>query len=102
MAEKEAFVKNANDPEQVKEAKRKERDQQLRDEEDTAFVLSTPEGLRFVKRYLKRCGVFHQNPAIGEPERTAYVEGERSVGLMILRDIIDTDPSLLSQVADDE
>jgi hypothetical protein len=97
MPEPKAFVKNAADPKQVKEAKQKEkfgREQELR---DIAFVLSTIEGRRLIWRYLGVTGI-DKVSFNGDVNWTLFYEGQRNVGLKLKADIMDSAPMALIQM----
>lgn len=88
---REAFVRNAADRDQVKEAEGKERRGRERELNDLRVVLATVQGRRFVWRYLTVCGIF-QTSVGQEPHQTYYNEGKREVGLRFLDDINESDP----------
>lgn len=90
MSEKKALVGNAADPEQVKEAKRKELS--LRDQElvDVRELLQSHAGRRFFWRYLTIAGIYETTFRI-DPHAMSFYEGQRSVGLRLLADITEAD-----------
>jgi len=56
--------------------------------EDLGFVMSTPEGRRFLNRILVDCGIFRISYAGGaRNEDTFFNEGMRNVGLKIFKEI---------------
>lgn len=84
MAEKKPFVKNAADPQQVKEAGAKvklNRDQEL---DDIRAILALPEGRRFLARVLAQFKVaqLHWRPGaeinrdVGHFECASFILGE--------------------------
>lgn len=90
MTEKKAYVKNASDEKQVKEAKRKEKDVRAQELEDIKFVLSSPQGRRFYWRYLSKCGMF--TTSFTGNSGTYFKEGERNVGLRLYADMMAASP----------
>lgn len=93
MAEKDALVKNAADPEQVEEAKKKQsyrRDDELN---DIRTVLNTPAGRRFVWRLLEKCGV-HRS-IWSQSALIHYQSGQQDLGHFIESEIVDADENLL-------
>lgn len=78
-------VKNAADTDQVKRAKEKELRGKERDNNDIAWVLSTPQGRRFLWRYLETCHIF--STSFTGSSETFFKEGERNIGLKLLADI---------------
>lgn len=64
---------------------------------DLAAVLSTPEGMRFIRRLLARCAIL--NPTISSDAISmARAEAFRCVGLNILADIQEIAPSAVPQL----
>jgi len=88
-----AFVKNAADADQVKEAGRREKFRARQECDDLRAVLATPFGRRLVWKYLEACGVFSQSHVTGEaPLATAFNEGRRSIGLRLFDEVTRHDP----------
>jgi hypothetical protein len=69
-----------------------------RDEEDLRTLLKLPYGRRFVWRFLSKCGVFMQSLVPGETDSTAFNEGRRSIGLTLLKQVIDINPEAYLQM----
>ena len=86
-----ALVKNASDPKQVNKAGRDEKELRRREREDIKFLLADGRGRRFLWKYLSKCGIYKTSFGEGN-DRTNYYEGQRSVGLMLLSEILDVDP----------
>jgi hypothetical protein len=63
----------------------------LQERADFETVLNEPEGARVIASLLDFCGVYESSHAIGEsnPLDTAFREGRRDVGLMLLKNIKD-------------
>ena len=71
-----------------------ERNRQRREEEinDLRAVLSSVSGRRFIWRLLERGGVFRSSFNAESDSYTAFNEGRRNLGLLVLNDILETDP----------
>lgn len=85
------LVSNAANEGQVAQAAEKQRLGRDLELEDFKWVLSTPQGRRMVARYIGFCGVWKQS-FTGNSE-TFFNEGKRVVGLKLLEDLNDSDPS---------
>ena len=82
--------RNISDESSVQESAQKSkftRDQELN---DIRSLLNATEGRRFLWRLLTHCGVYKQS-FTGNSE-TFFLEGQRSVGLWALADIMDAEP----------
>lgn len=90
MAEK-PLVKNAADPEQVRQAGEKEKRNKEKAEDDVYTILSTPQGRRFFYRMIKECGVYSTS-FDSNPHRMAFLEGQRNVGLSLLAQMNESRP----------
>ena len=86
-----ALVRNASDPSQVKKAGRDEKELKRRERNDIEFLLSSPQGRRFLWKLLSGCGIYELS-YITDSDMTAFNEGRRSVGNNILADILDVNP----------
>lgn len=82
---------NAADEGAVQGASRKQKANRQTQVNDVAWVLSTPQGRRFIWRYLEDCKVFQTtfNPS---GSIMTYQEGQRNVGLMLLADVNESQP----------
>ena len=92
-------MSNAADPRAIRKAKQSEKQRRDRDRKDLRDVLSTVQGRRFVWKQLEQSGVFRLSIAFGEPQRTDFNEGRRSLGLALMADIHALDPALYVQMA---
>lgn len=92
MARHRALVGNAADEEQVREAAEKSRTNREKQLDDVYWVLSTKQGRRFYYRILEECGVFRLSYRAGQPDLTAFNEGTRNIGLMLLTEINEACP----------
>lgn len=86
-----ALVRNASDPQQVKNAGRDEKELRRRERNDIEFLLSSPQGRRFLWKLLSECGIYELS-YVTDSDMTAFNEGRRCVGNNILADILDVDP----------
>ena len=84
-----ADLAETSDPVKLKrkETRAKMRDQQLLG--DLGWVMSTPEGRRFIHYLMDICGIMklsYSGP--GQNERTCFYEGQRNIGNIIFKDIV--------------
>lgn len=91
MTTPKAFVGNAADEDQVRDAGRKVKTLRERELEDVRFVLSDVRGRRFYWRYLKLCRIFALS-FTGDNE-TFFREGQRDIGLRLLGDLNEATPA---------
>lgn len=56
---------------------------EIDDSNDFKSVIDTPGGRRFIRRLLDQCGV-HQSSFSDSAVKSAYLEGKRAVGILIL------------------
>lgn len=91
-----ALVGNAADPEQVKEAEGKERFEVKEQVKDLRFLLSTPQGKRFIWRALEQCSVF--KGGFAAPDQLMFREGERNIGTWLLAQITEANPHALIEM----
>jgi hypothetical protein len=90
MPEPKAFVKNAADPEQVKNAKQKEKFRAISEANDLLWVLSDPRGRRFIWGLLSPA---HEISFVtGMPDLTAFKEGCRNKANQLLSKLMDAKP----------
>lgn len=70
-----------------------ERNRERREEEinDLRAVLSSVSGRRFIWRLLERGGVFRSSFNTESDSYTAFNEGRRNLGLLVLNDILEAD-----------
>ena len=67
-----------------------------REVEDFKKVLSNPEGRRFIWKIMSEAGVFRTS-FTGNSE-TFFNEGKRSMGLMVLEEVMKADPGKFTQM----
>ena len=78
----DAYVKNAADASQVKDARRKEVDAAKQYAADVLEVATAPAGQRFLRALIAECGVFTGGTA---PDlHLSYRAGKRDIGLMLI------------------
>jgi len=92
MSGQNALVRNAADPEQVKEAEGKAKRGREREISDVAYLLQFPQFRRFVWRYLEP---LDRISAQQSGSWTYFAEGERNQALKIKADIIEANPQAL-------
>jgi len=81
---------NVAKPDHIKAASIKEKISKGTQLDDVKWILSTPQGRRFIWRYLGECGLFRSS--FQGQFQTFFHEGERNIGLKLLADINDADP----------
>ena len=80
-------VIDANNPEQVKKAKDAAGRRRQRDKLVVEALLQHQDGRSWLRRKLEECHIFATSFRQGEPDTTAFVEGERNIGLRLLIEI---------------
>jgi hypothetical protein len=80
-----AFVKNASDKKQVKEASKRVLNSNEQFGNDLRSILLTDSGKRVFWHYLELCGVYRSS--VGDPTQVFFNEGMRNIGLILLADI---------------
>jgi len=98
--EKRALVKNAADEEQVTRGRKKEKYNRSEELADLRIVMQNPSGRRFLWRLLFTCHLYTTSFAY-DPNRTAFNEGERNIGLQLVADMIEADPRAYAQMIQD-
>lgn len=83
---------DASDPVQVAEAKTAEGRREKRLKQTLVGILSVKDGREWVWELLSNTGMYQQSFVRGEPESTAFNEGKRSIGNLILAAIVAADP----------
>lgn len=73
--------------------------QRIRQKEvdDVRKILKTPEGRRFVWRQLSLCGIFRSSWNLNS-NQTSFSEGQRNVGLGLLVDVNEADPTAYAKM----
>ena len=84
------LIKNTSDENEIREAKIKAKLQQDQFDNSLKAILATNEGQTVLWKILSDCRLF-QSSFTGSSE-TFFLEGKRSVGLMLLADIMRIDP----------
>ena len=64
---------------------------------DTAKVMSTPEGLRFLWWLLEQAHLFNSS-FTGQSNTTIFREGERNVGLKVLNNVLEVDKNFFAEM----
>ena len=90
MAEQEPL--DVGSETQVQTRKNKTKNKRDREEIELRTILDTYGGRAYIWRMLSRCGVF-QLSYTGDPQSTFFREGQRDIGLYILKEIMTLDPT---------
>ena len=85
---------NADDPKQVKEAKKQAEFDEALKYDEIRKVMSTGPGRKWIYDQLMRCHCFEISIVFGEPDRSAFNEGERNIGNQLLIDVQKASPDL--------
>jgi hypothetical protein len=88
---KRQLMTNASSRRQVKRAERKAKETYELEREDVSLLMKEKRFRRTLWRYLERCGIF-QSSFDPDPYNTAFREGERSIGLMLLGEVMEASP----------
>jgi hypothetical protein len=83
---------DASDPVQVAEAKTAEGRREKRLKQTLVGILSVKDGREWIWELLSNTGMYQQSFVRGEPESTAFNEGKRSIGNLVLTQIVSADP----------
>ena len=93
---KKAYVENASNKDQIREASRKERAQRKLELEDLKAVLETDAGKRLVWRILKHCKVFE---SIWHPSAMIHKNaGAQDVGHFLMAEIVAANETALMEM----
>jgi len=82
--------------EKEKKVEKKQEDLRKRELSDIRKVISFPEGRRFMWRLWGEAGIY--TDSFTGNSQTFYNEGRRSLGLMILRDVLEAEPKAFAQI----
>lgn len=86
LAEERPLVRNAGDPEQVADGKRREKHRQRDELADLRAVLALPEGRRVLRRVLDQTRLWA--PVMGETnDVTNFNAGQQAIGAWLIRAI---------------
>jgi len=92
--ESEPLVGNASDPRQVRAAGKKAKQRDRAREDQLRFILNSPLGRRWYWNKMNEMFVFL--PTFDtNPYQSAFNEGFRNAGLMLLRELEQVDPALV-------
>lgn len=86
----DSLVKNAADEEQVRNAGNRIANGRERDLEDIRYIVSLPEGRRFLLRLLDKCGVY-ENEFMACPRTEAFYLGQTNIGQFVLGEVLQAD-----------
>lgn len=85
---------DASNPEEVKKAEQRERDERKRQLDDIRTLLSSSSGRRFVWRILEKCNSF-SSVFSNDASFMAYNAGQQDLGHFLMAEITEANPSLL-------
>jgi hypothetical protein len=80
-----------------KENKKEFQRRREREIDDLQKVLKSPEGRRVIYKILSECGVFKASFSLNSMS-TAFNEGKRDIGIMLLKDLDEAEPNAYSQM----
>ena len=86
---------DVGDQRQVKDRKVQHKLRRQREVEKLGQMLKDKDNRAFVWRILENCGVYHTS-FTGNDATTNFNEGKRQIGLMILEELSEVDPSAFS------
>ena len=78
-------VYDASDPKAIARAKSAAGRRKKADEDVVKAIMKTANGRSWLFRILEACHIFQPSIVIGQPDATAFREGERNVGLRLLQ-----------------
>lgn len=91
-------VELQKDREDKKEAERKRAEFELA----LRSVMVNPDGQKVLREILRRTHIFAISLSAGNPDATAFKEGERNIGLSLLGDMSVVAPGMLSAIMHEE
>jgi hypothetical protein len=86
-------INSEQDAAMEQERQRRERQQQL---SDIKAILATPEGTRFYKRALDKCGTFRLS--FTGNSKTFFNEGQRNIGNFLLAEMMEACPEKFVEI----
>lgn len=86
-------TRDVSDEKQVKKASEKDARENMKKDNSVRYVLATKEGRKFYWDLMCDCGIFVIS-AHASGSWTYYNEGKRSVGLKLLSNLNDLDPTV--------
>lgn len=84
-------------PEQRKEARAADRRRRQENKDDLAWLLSTPQGRRYILRWVSRCGILRAGYE-GNGSRAYFDAGQRYIGSQMAREVGALRPELLTEL----
>lgn len=93
MPEEDVF----NLDEQLKKLTDAQKRARQKDINDVRAILKTPEGRRYLRKLLGKCGIFRSS-FTPNSNLTAFNEGKRDIGLEVLIEINEADGSAFAQM----
>lgn len=92
---------NADDPKQVKAAKKKAEFNEALKYDVIKAVMSTVPGRQWIYEQLVSAHIFSTTFIQGSPDGSAFAEGERNYGLRLLADVQAAAPDLYMQMVNE-
>lgn len=84
------MVQNAANPEEIKKRSKQDKLNDTQEKLDLEWILSTPQGRRFIWKFLTTAGIF-QSSFTGN-STTFFNEGKRDIGLKLLAEVTEANP----------
>lgn len=81
------LVANSANPKQVKRGQEAEALRRHNELADLRAILERREGRRFLWRWLGKCGLYSQTYREGKADTTAFLEGQRGIGLELFAEL---------------
>lgn len=89
---------DAGDKDLVRKTNKKAQLQREREVEDFRALLAKPGNRAVIWRILSQCGIYHDNLHASDLGQMARQEGKRSIGLWLLTQIFESDPSAFERM----
>ncbi len=96
MSEEDRPEDNTADPAKVEEQDKFEKLQSVQHLEDVRKIVSTEAGKRVFWLYMDHCNVFQE--IRGEIKDVYFEEGQRSIGLIMMRNLVQAAPAVLTEL----
>ena len=85
---------NASDETQVKKARKTAEVTEAHMLNEVRRIMGSTPGRRWIYKFLEMSHVFGMSIIFGQPDRSAFNEGERNIGNMLLADVQNAAPEL--------
>lgn len=87
---------NASDEQIVESLQEDEKNERIKYLQDLKFILNTPQGERFFKKFVE-LGYIFRTTFTGN-SKTFFLEGHRNLALSIFNDICEADPNIVPKL----